>query len=183
MAPFSLPTNAMVTLWLKGDPTLAPVADGGTVFYISFYDQAGGAINFTTPAAPVISSEWTQLKASFGQFWSGGTVDTGNLVQWRVLVEGWTGTADSTPMSASFAVDDIEITVPPVLAVTWDADGLRLHMDDLIPGTTYTLRTSLDLAQWTTTTFQATSTSETQSIPWPVPPAPQAGFFQLFYTP
>jgi hypothetical protein len=178
VAPFSLPTNAMVSLWFKGDPTLAPVADGGTVFYLSFYDQGGNPIHFTT-SAPVTSSQWTKLQASFGQFWSSAVVDTGNLVQWRVLVEGWQGTADSQPMSGTFAVDDIMITVPPVLAVVRQGSGLQLLMNDLIPGTTYTLRTSADLSQWTTTTIQATSTSQTA----PIPAGQPKGFYQLFYTP
>ena len=178
VAPFSFPTNAVVSLWLKGDPTLAPVADSGTVFYLSFYDQGGNALNFTTPAAPVISSGWTRLQANFNQFWSGAVVDTGNLVQWRVLVEGWMGTADSTALSASFAVDAIQITVPPVLTVVRNGSALTLQMDSLLPGTTYTLRQTSDFSQWTTTTIQATSTSQT----WPIP-AGQKGFYQLFYTP
>jgi hypothetical protein len=177
VAPFSLPTNAVVSLWFKGDPTLAPVADGGTVFYISFYDQGGNPIHFTT-SAPVTSSQWTKLEASFGQFWSGAVVDTGNLVQWRVLVESWQGTVDSQPMSGTFAVDDIMITVPPVLAVVRQGGALVLSMNDLIPGTSYTLRQTSDFSQWTTTTIQATSTSQT----WPIP-AGQKGFFQLYYTP
>jgi hypothetical protein len=179
VAPFSLPTNAVVSLWLKGDPTLAPVADGGTTFWLSFYDEAGGGINFSTPAAPVISSEWTNLTASFDQFWSGTTVDTGNLVQWRILVEGWMGTTNSTALSGTFYVDDILITIPPVLAVVLEGGTLNLRMDSLIPGTTYTLRMSPDLSHWTTTTIHATSTSAT----WPIPTGQQKGFFQLFYTP
>jgi hypothetical protein len=177
VAPFSLPTNAVVSLWFKGDPTLAPVADGGTVFYLSFYDQGGNPINFTT-SAPVTSSGWTKLQASFGQFWSSAVVDTGNLIQWRVLVEGWQGTVDSQPMSGTFAVDDIMITVPPVLAFVRQGTALQLRMSDLIPGTTYTLRQTADFSQWTTTTIQATATSQT----WPIP-AGQKGFYQLFYTP
>ena len=177
VAPFSFPTNAVVSLWLKGDPTLAPVADSGTVFYLSFYDQGGNAMHFTT-GATVTNSQWTKLQASYNQFWSGAVVDTGNLVQWRVLVEGWMGTADSTALSASFAVDDIQITVPPVLAVVRNGSTLTLQMDSLIPGTSYTLRQTSDFAQWTTTTIQATSTSQT----WPIP-AGQKGFYQLFYTP
>jgi hypothetical protein len=176
--PFSLPTNAVVTLWFKGDPTLAPVADDGTVFYLSFYDQAGNGINFTTPIAPVISSEWTKLQASFGQFWSGAVVDTGNLVQWRVLVEGWMGTADSTARSASFGVDNIMITVPPVLAVIQEGGALKLQMDSLLPGTNYTLRQTADFSHWTTIPIQATATSQKWNIP-----AGQKGFYQLFYTP
>jgi hypothetical protein len=178
VAPFSLPTNALVSLWLKGDPTLAPVADDGTVFYLRFYDAAGNRINYTTPAAPVISSGWTKLEASLGQFWSSSVVDTGNLVQWQILVEGWQGTADSTPLSAAFYVDNIRITVPPVLAIVPQGSALVLQMSDLIPGTTYTLRQTSDFSQWTTTTIQATSASQI----WPIP-AGQKGFFQLFYPP
>jgi hypothetical protein len=178
VAPFSLPTNAVVSLWFKGDPTLAPVADGGTVFYLSFYDQGGNPIHFTT-SAPVTSSQWTKLEANFGQFWPGGAVvDTGNLVQWRLLVESWQGTIDSTALSGAFYVDNIQVTVPPVLAVVRQGSALVLRMNDLIPGTTYTLRQTADFSQWTTTTIQATSTSQT----WPIP-AGQKGFFQLYYTP
>jgi hypothetical protein len=179
VAPFSLPTNAVVSLWFKGDPTLAPVADDGTTFWLSFYDEAGNAINFSTPAAPVISSEWTNLTASFDQFWSTTIVDTGNLVQWRILVEGWMGTTNSPALSGTFYVDDIWITVPPVLSVVLEEGALNLLMDSLIPGTTYTLRMSADLSQWTTTTIQATSTNATR----PLPAGQQKGFFQLFYTP
>jgi hypothetical protein len=179
VAPFSLPTNAVVSFWLKGDPTLAPVADAGTTFWLSFYDAAGNGFNFSTPAAPVISSQWTKLQASFGQFWSSAVVDTGNLVQWRILVEGWAGTAASTALSGTFYVDDIQITVPPVLAVVRQGGALQLLMKDLMPGTTYTLRQTADFSQWTTTTIQATNTSQ----PWPIPTGQQKGFFQLYYTP
>ena len=174
---FSLPTNATVSLWFKGDPTLAPVTDSGTVFYISFYDQGGNVINYTT-SAPVTNAQWTKLEASYNQFWSDASVDTGNLVQWRLLVEGWMGTADSTPLSGTFYVDDIVVTVPPVLSIVPDAGGLKLQMDNLLPGTTYTLRQTTDFSHWTTSSIQATSESQT----WPIP-AGQKGFYQLYYTP
>src|SRR5208283_3117925 len=101
----------------QGDPILAPVADAGTEFWLSFFDAAGDRIVFNTASAPVTSSNWTKIQAPFNQFWSytGGPVETGNLVQWEVLVEGWAGTADSQPTNASFGVADILITVPPVL--------------------------------------------------------------------
>jgi len=51
-------------------------------------------------------------------------------------------------------------------------------MNNLIPGTTYTIRQTADFSQWTTPAIQATSTSQT----WPIP-AGQKGFFQVFYTP
>jgi hypothetical protein len=178
VAPFSFPTNATVSLWFKGDPTLAPVADGGTVFYLSFYDQGGNVLNFTT-SAPVTSSGWTKLQASFGQFWSSAVVDTGNLVQWRVLVEGWQGTVDSQPMSGTFAVDDIMITVPPSLAVVQQGTGLQLLMNNLIPGTWYTLELTTNFAHPVTYSFPANSPSDT----WPVLPEQKAAFFRLYYTP
>ena len=178
VSPFSLPTNAVVQCRFKGDPTLAPVADDGTSFWLSFYDQAGSGVNFTAPAATVTSSNWTTLKARYSDFWSGTIVDTGNLVQWRILVQGWTGTPDTTALSGTFHVDDIRITVPPVLAVVRQGSALQLVMNDLMPGTTYTLRQTTNFSQWTTTTFQATATSQT----WPIP-AGQKGFYQLFYTP
>lgn len=179
VSPFSLPTNATVSFWLKGDPTLASAADGGTTFWLSFYDGAGNAINYSTTAAPVISSDWTRIQAGFNDFWSGAIVDTGNLVQWRILVEGWAGTSDSPSLSATFGVDGIEIAVPPVLAVVLQGGAPQLHMEDLIPGTTYTLRTSSDFSHWSTNTIIATSPSAT----WPIPAGGQKGFFQLFYTP
>lgn len=179
VAPFSLPTNAVVSFRLKGDPTLAPIADDGTTFWLSFYDAAGNGINFSTPAAPVIASDWTTIMAGFNQFWSGATVDIGNLVQWRILVEGWMGTPESTARSAAVYVDDIRITVPPVLAIVPDGAALKLRMNDLIPGTTYTLRGTTDFSGWNTNTiFNATSNSAT----WAIPPG-QKGFYQLLYTP
>ena len=178
VSPFSLPTNAVVQCRFKGDPTLAPIADGGTEFWLSFYDGAGSAINFTAPAATVTSSNWTTVKASYGDFWSGTIVDTGNLVQWRILVEGWTGTADSTPLTGTFYVDDIVVTVPPVLSIVGGAGSLTLRMDSLMPGTSYTLRQTTDFSHWTTTSILATASSQT----WPIP-AGQKGFYQLYYTP
>jgi hypothetical protein len=178
VAPFSFPTNATVSLWFKGDPTLAPVADAGTVFYLSFYDQGGNVLNFTT-SAPVTSSQWTKLEASFGQFWSDAVVDTGNLVQWRVLVEGWQGTVDSQPRSGTFAVDDIRITVPPSLAVVQQGTNMQLLMNNLIPGTLYTLEMTTNFVHPVTYTFPASSSSNI----WPVLPEQKAAFFRLYYTP
>ncbi len=178
VAPFSLPTNAVVTFRLKGDPALASVADSSTTFWLSFYDEAGRGISFITPTAPVISSEWTTLQARFDQFGNTAIMDTGNLVQWRILVQGWEGTPESPAKSAAFYIDDIRINLAPVLAVIQEGGNLTLRMNGLIPGATYTLRMTPDFSQWTTTTINATSTSAT----WPIP-AGQKSFYQLFYTP
>ena len=178
VAPFSFPTNAVVQCRFKGDPALAPTADDGTIFWLSFLDNAQRRFTYSTLAPAVTSSEWTTLKAAYNDFWANSPVDTGNLVGWQFLVEGWQGTAGSAALSGAFYIDDVRITIPPVLSVVKEAGGLKLHMDSLIPGTTYTLRQTADLSQWTTTTIQATSTSQTWDIP-----AGQKGFYQLYYTP
>jgi len=179
VAPFSLPTNAILSLRLKGDPTLAPIADAGTTFWLSFYDQGGRRLTFNTPAAPVISSDWTTLTAGYNDFWADTVVDTGNLVQWRILLEGWQGTSDSQPLSGAIYVDDIRISIPPALAVVSESGALKLRLSNLIPGTTYTIRMTPDFAQWTTTTVQATA----DTLTWPVPSGQPKQFFQVYYTP
>lgn len=176
VAPFSFPPNAVVTVRFKGDPSLAEIADAGTTFWLSFYDEAGRGINFSTPAAPVISSEWVTLTAGFNQFWTGATVDTGNLVQWRILVEGWMGTPDSPARSGSFQVDDIRMAIPPELSLSWEGNELHLRMDRLIPGGTYELRSTQNFSQWNSVeVFEATATSATRTIPTSDPSA----FYQV----
>jgi len=175
VTPFSFPTNAVVQFSLKGDPAMASISDAGTVFWLTFYDQGGRAFTFSDVSAPLSSSEWTTVKATYNQFWFGTPVDTGNLVQWRLLVEGWEGTADSTPRSGTFYVDNVRITIPPTLSIM----DTTLKMSDLIPGTTYTILQTSNLAEWTTaTTIQATGTTATWTIP-----AGQLGFYRVYYTP
>jgi len=179
VAPFSLPTNAVVQCRFKGDPALAPVMDGGTTFWITFYDSGGRSINYSGVSGPVAVSEWTTVKATYGDFWATTPADTGNLVQWRLLVQGWTGTAESQPLSGNFYVDDLRITIPPSLSIVKEGSVLTLRMDNLMPGTTYTVRQTEDFSAWTTaTTIQATSSSATWNLP-----AGQKGFFQVSYTP
>ena len=177
VTPFSLPTNAVVQCRFKGDPTLAPLADDGTVFWLSFYDTSGRKFTFSA-IAPVTNSDWTTLKARYQDFWSNSPVDTGNLVQWGFLVEAYTGTADSTALSGTFYVDDIKVTIPPELSVVRESGVVKLKMDSLIPGTVYTIRQTTDFSSWTTSTVTATGTSQTWTVP-----AGQEGFYQLSYTP
>lgn len=177
VAPFSLPENAVVQFWVKGDPTMEPVLDGGTVFYISFYDSVGAAIHYTaTPL--VVAPDWQLVRVPAAAFWKLSTVDKGNLMRWRILVEGWDGTDESPGRSGTFYVDDLRITLPPKLAITATAENLSLEMSNLLPGTTYTLRQTSDFSMWTTSTFTATGETETHSIP----PGERA-FYQLYYTP
>jgi hypothetical protein len=180
VTPFSIPTNAVVTFRIKGDPSLASIADAGTTFWLSFYDEAGSRFTFSSDAAPVISADWTTVQAPYNSFWADSIVDTGNLVQWRILVEGWEGTAEFPAQSAAIYVDDIRVVVPvpPVLAIIQEGGSLKLQMSNLIPGTTYTLRQTTNFSTWSTTTINATATSQT----WTIPPG-QSGFYQLFYAP
>jgi hypothetical protein len=180
VAPFSIPTNAVVQFRVKGDPSLASIADAGTTIWLSFYDEAGRGFNFSTDSVPVTSSDWMTLKVAYNQFWSNTPVDTGNLVRWRILTEGWMGTPDSQATSGTFYFDDIRVTVPPVLEVYTEGSALKLRLKDLIPGTTYTLMRTENFSGWTTAaTIQANSSTET----WTIPGGQQAGFYQLSYTP
>ena len=113
VAPFSFPTNAAVSLRFKGDASLASVADAGTGFWLSFYDNAGRVMNYITTSAPVVSADWVTLQARLADFGDTAAVDIGNLVQWRLLIQGWAGTADTAARSATFAVDDIRIGIAP----------------------------------------------------------------------
>ncbi len=181
VAPFSMPTNAVVSLRVKGDPSLASIADAGTVFYVSFYDSAERVIHYTTDKAPVVSSDWITLQAPVGEFWGDTTtIDMGNLVQWRILVEGWEGTADTTEGAGTFYVDDITIAVPPAelprLTIVRQAGGLMFGMHRLVSGKTYELRTTADFTQWTTATT-VTATSETAT--WTIDSTSSKAFYQL----
>jgi hypothetical protein len=127
----------------------------------------------------VTSSEWTKVEAPFGQFWSSSVVDTGNLVQWQLLVEGWRGTPDSTPLSGNFYVDDIQGAFPPSLTVIHQGTDLQLLMNNLMPETWYTLELTTNFLRPVEYSFPANSPSQT----WPVLPEQRCGFFRLYYTP
>ena len=178
---FSFPTNGIVQCKFKGDPALAPYADAGTSFWIEFFDEAGRMFRNNQTTAAVTSGEWTTVKLPYNRFWISTPTDTGNLVQWRILVQGWTGDPLSLPpaLTGTFYVDELLITVPPVAAVVQDTGGLKLRLSSLIPGTTYTIMQTTDFTSWTSAgTVQATSDTAT----WNMPPG-QKGFFQVSYTP
>jgi hypothetical protein len=176
VAPFAFPTNGVVQFKFKGDPILASVADEGTQAWLSFYDEAGRRMIFATDAAPIISGEWTTLKAPYSSFRTASPTDTGNLVRWGFLVEGWTGTPESSPgpLSATFYLDDIRISVPPTLGIIREGGALKLKISDLLNGESYTIKQTTNFTDWTSTTFQATGTSYTWTIP-----AGQSGFYQV----
>lgn len=180
VAPFSLPTNAVVSLRVQGDPSLAEVADAATSFWLSFYDATGLGINFITDSAPVTSGEWTTLQARFQDFSNTVAVDTGNLVQWRILVQGWEGTPSSLAQSGTFLIDDIRVSTasaePPALAISRADAGLTLALSGLVPGRTYELRQSGDLVQWSVAQ-EIQATSATATVPLTV--SSSASFFLL----
>jgi len=185
VAPFSLPTNAVVSVRFKGDPALAPFTDDGTSFWVSFYDRAGGYVNFITGGAPVVSGDWTTLTATFADLGDTSTVDIGNLVEWRILVQGWTGTADSQPLAGTtFYVDDIRISVPtaskPSVTAAKDGKSLSLKLDGLTSGKIYQVRTSSNLTAWSSAT-EITATGVTAT--WTVDPNEDKAFYQVMEKP
>lgn len=149
VAPFSFPSGAVLKARFQGDPSLAPVADSATTFWISLYDGAGRAIHHLVPAAAVTSGEWTNIEAPLTAFTDSATVDIGNLTSWRILVQGWEGTGDSAPASATFYVDDIRIVsndTRPTLAVTLGNNGVTLSWPTTVTG--YTLESTANFATW-----------------------------------
>jgi hypothetical protein len=109
--PFAFPTNAVVTLKFKGDPSLASIVDEGSTFWLSFYDTTGRRMDYRT-TTPVASSDWVTLQASLSDFDSTSAVDVGNLTQWRILVQAREGKSTSPAITGTFYVDDIQIAVP-----------------------------------------------------------------------
>lgn len=175
--PFSIPTNATVQFRFKGDATLAPVNDAASTFWLSFYDTSGTPIHYSGQI--ITNSDWVVVNANMSDFWSDAAVDTGNLVKWRILVQGWDGTTETPALHGDFYVDDIKVTVPPTVAVTRNGSTLTLQMGNLMSGTTYTVRQTTDFVNWTTaTTIVATGKTATWAIP-----AGQKGFYQVYYAP
>jgi hypothetical protein len=183
VAPFSFPSNAVLSVRFKGDPALAGVTDDGTSFWVSFYDKADRPIHFVTSGAAVANPEWTTLELPFSSLPDTSTVDVGNLVKWRILVQGWTGTPESTELpGAAFYIDDIRIVVPtaqqPSVGISRVGKDLTLNLGGLTAGKSYDVKTSPTLAPaaWTTaTTINATSATAS----WAVTPLESKAFYQL----
>lgn len=112
VTPFSFPTNAVASFRFKGDASLALLADAGTAVWLSFYDANGGAIHHVRNASIVTSDEWVTVEARLADFGDTSSVDVGNLVGWRILVQGWEGTVESSAQTGTFLIDDVRITVP-----------------------------------------------------------------------
>ncbi|HRZ55271.1 MAG TPA: hypothetical protein P5525_07430 [Candidatus Paceibacterota bacterium] len=178
--PFSFPADGVVTLRFKGDPALAGAADAGTSFWLTFYDQAGGAASFVTDGAPVVSGEWTTLEARRSDFSNASAVDFGNLVQWRLLVQAREGTAESEPVYAVFSLDDLRIgtepAAPPTLSVGRDGSSIVLTASGLTAGKVYRLSSSANLTQWTPGA-EVTATATTAT--WTVQPTQNVEFFRV----
>lgn len=151
VAPFSFPTNAVVSMRFKGDPALAGVADGGTTFWLTFYDAQGEAISYIAPASVVTSSEWVTLTATLADFGDSSTVDIGNLVQWRILVQGWQGSSATPALSGTFYVDDIQMIIPvdvPKLSIRSGAGTVTITWPSSVTGFTLEANDALATSGW-----------------------------------
>jgi hypothetical protein len=175
VAPFSFPTNAVLTARFKGDASLASVADAGTTFWITFYDASARAISYVVPADIVTNPEWSSLQATLTDFGDTSAVDIGNLVQWRILVQGWEGTAENVAQSATFYVDDIQINIPaavPTLEIERDADGLTLSWPESATGYILESSDTVPGANWV-------PVAGVQANQVPITPGPGTRFFRL----
>ncbi|MBT7874497.1 MAG: hypothetical protein HN758_08740 [Verrucomicrobia bacterium] len=123
-------------------------------------------MNYITDIAPVISDDWTTLTITMDDFGDTSAIDTGNLVQWRILVEGW---AEANPaLSGSFFVDDIRVSTlemqQPVLTADIEGKNIRVQMSQLTPGSEYELLMSENLTDWTLVTSIAADTEEASHL-------------------
>jgi hypothetical protein len=175
VAPFSFPTNGVLSVRFKGDPTLAEVADAATSFWITFYDTAARQAHLIIPAAAVTNDAWTNITATLEDFTDTSGVDIGNLVQWRILVQGWEGTAENAPMTGTFYVDDIQIEVPaagdPQLAIRREGAGVVITWPAEAAGYALEGTTSLSTPSWQAVAAEGNSATVT--------PATGTRFFRL----
>ena len=180
VTPFSFPTNGIVSLRLKGDTALAAKADGGTSFWLSFYDNLGAGINFITDAQPLVSGEWTTIQARLADFGDTSTVDVGNLVQWRLLVQAYEGQAAFEPMSATIHIDDLSLSLAPAEPLTVTATpvgkSLQVTATGVVAGKIYVIYSSADLGTWTA---GAQATATTSGATWTLPTTAKAEFFKV----
>ncbi len=180
VTPFSFPTNGMVSLRLKGDSALAAKADGGTSFWLSFYDKEGRGINFITTGGPVISSGWTTIQARLADFGDSSTVDVGNLVQWRLLVQAYEGQSTYEAMSATVYLDDLRMSLvsndPIRLTATPSGTSLTVKATGVVAGKNYVIHSSADLKQWTA---GAQVTADANGATWTIPMSQKQEFFKV----
>ena len=105
--------------------------------------------------------------------------DLSNIVQFKFYLCGQ-GDPASVAYSATIYLDDLRILPAPVLTVVQQGTSQHVLMNNLIPGTTYTLQQTTNITRPVTVkySFSANSTSQT----WPVPAGQQA-FYKLYFTP
>jgi hypothetical protein len=80
-------------------------------------------------------------------------------------------------MPGVFYVDDIRVGVPPVLNLVRNGTAWQLRLENLLPGVDYTIRSTTNFAQWTTTTIRATGATYLHPVP-----NGQSAFYQVVYT-
>jgi hypothetical protein len=103
--------------------------------------------------------------------------DLSNIVQFKFYLCGQ-GDPASVAYSATIYLDDLTILPAPVLTVVQQGTSRQLLMNNLMPGTTYTLQQTTNFTRPVKYTFPANSTSQK----WPIPPG-QIGFYQLYFAP
>lgn len=160
VAPFSFPTNGVLSLRFKGDPALAAVADAATTFWLSFYDSGGRRTDFQAPASYVTNADWTTITASLEDFGDTSGVDMGNISQWRILVQGWEGTAENAPLTGTFYVDDIQISpasAAPELAIKREGSGVVISWPGTATGYALEGTSSLVAPVWQAVASQGNS--------------------------
>lgn len=182
--PVAAARNQYLSFRLKGDPAFA-VADFRNL-YLYAYDTEG---NFGRWGGPVPDSDaWQIVNYTAGTIekpWdSPGLPNLNSLVRFAFFQYGSEAAID--PYTATIHVDDLSIRStpltdgpgdPPILSIARGAaPSLTLSMGRLVPGKTYLLLTSTDLASWRESA-EITATGATAT--WTIAAPQGTAFYRL----
>jgi hypothetical protein len=177
--PLVIGTTQYLSLRIAGNPQFTNAS--WQRFYLYTFDGGGNFGRWGTAVPTTTNWQVCNFLASDVEKPSESPAlpDLSNIVQFKFYLCGQ-GDPASVAYSATIYLDDLRILPAPVLAVVQQGTSLQLLMNNLIPGTTYTLQQTTNITRPVTVkyTFPATSTSQT----WPIPPG-QKGFYKLYYAP
>ena len=177
--PLVIATTQHLSLRISGDPQFTNA--NWQRFYLYTFDGDGNFGRWGTSFPTTTNWQVFNFPVSVVEKPSESPAlpDFSNIVQFKFYLCGQ-GDPASVAYSATIYLDDLRILPAPVLTVVQQGTKLQLLMNNLIPGTTYTIQQTTNIAHPVTVkyTFPANSTSQT----WPIPSG-QKGFYQLYYAP
>jgi hypothetical protein len=177
--PLAIATTQYLSLRIAGAPQFTNAS--WQRFYLYTFDGGGNFGRWGTAVPTTTNWQVFNFPASGVEKPSESPAlpDFSNIVQFKFYLCGQ-GDPASVAYSATIYLDDLRILPAPVLSVVQQGTSRQLLMNNLMPGTTYTLQQTTNITRPVTVkyTFPANSTSQT----WPIPAGQQA-FYKLYYAP